>query len=291
MRVLVTGNTGLIGRALVSRLLQVGNFEVTLFRTPEQPRDIRSMQAVVEAMTGADLVFHLVSMLNYRYPTKQDLWDVNVHGTENVLRTADKAGVSQVIVISSQAVYAASPGRPGPMDENAPLKAKDLYGKSKLAAEQVCLRHSQKPKPAVAILRLASVYGHGSISPDSILATFVKSARSLGEVKVFGQGRRIRDLVFIDDVVDALIGVVGHPGIFNVGGGHPYSTKYIAELVCRLVGGRVIYDETKAEDRGFYMDISRLKALIGYNPTPLEVGLKHSLKLTNLSGGKNEGIN
>lgn len=277
MKVLVTGNSGFIGRALVGRLSTMPDIHVQLFRTSDQPRDICDRGAVHEAVRGIDVVFHLAGMLNYRGVSPLLMYKVNLEGTKTVLQEALAAEVSSIVLASSQAVYAASDGAPGPLTETSPLQAKDAYGESKLKADQFCIKHLNGPSQ-VTVLRIATVYGPDSLTREDVMARFLTDARAIGKVRVFGKGLRIRDLVFIEDVIEAMVRLRGIRGVYNIGGGYPYTTREIADTVCGFVGGHVEYDDSKQEDVGFFMDISKVQATIGYKPLDFRIGLARSLE-------------
>lgn len=276
MTALVTGNSGLIGLALARRLGAIPGVRVRLFRTPDALRDIRDRQAVREALQGVEAVFHLAGLLNYRCATVDEMRAVNVEGTRCLLDEALAAGVSDVIVASSQDVYAASNGRPGPLREEAPLCARDAYGSSKQEADELCQRYLDS-RLRLAVLRIAAVYGPESLGRDNVVARFLGDARREGVIRVHGQGRRIRDIVWVEDVVGALLAFRGKAGIFNVGGGHPYTAREIAETVKEAVWGRVELEGSQEKETGFYLDISKARAAIGYEPVGFGIGLQRCL--------------
>lgn len=276
MNVLVTGNSGLIGKVLVGRLGAVPGVRVRLFRTPEAPRDIRDRQAVREALRGMNAVFHLAGLLSYRQVSPAEMREVNVGGTRNVFEEAIAAGIAAIVIASSQDVYAASHGHPGPLREETPLRARDAYGDSKREADEVCQRYLDG-RLRLSILRVAAVYGSKSLTRNNVVARFLGDARRDGVMHVFGQGRRVRDIVWVEDVVGAFLAFLGKAGIFNVGGGHPYTAREIAETVSEAVGGRIEYDGAQEGETGFYLDISKARAAIGYEPAGFRTGLQRCL--------------
>ncbi|TAJ10911.1 MAG: NAD(P)-dependent oxidoreductase [Nitrospirae bacterium] len=276
MNALVTGNSGLIGKVLVARLGAIPGVRVRLFRTPEALRDIRDRQAVREALKGMNAVFHLASLLNYRRATVDAMRAVNVEGTRHLLDEALAAGISNVIVASSQAVYAASEGCPGPFNEETSLRTKDAYSDSKREADELCQKYLGG-QLCMSILRLATIYGSEFSRLEDVVARFVDEARGNGVIRLFGKGQRIRDLVFVEDAVEAMLKLQGTAGVFNIGGGRPYMTREIAETVREAVGGRIEYDGPQEEETGFYLDISKARAAIGYEPVGFGTGLQRSL--------------
>jgi nucleoside-diphosphate-sugar epimerase len=276
-KILVTGNTGLIGSVLVRYLSRLPNVEVRLFRTPERVRDIYNPRDVAEAVEVVDVVFHLAGVLNYRLPSLEALQRVNVVGTANLLNAGVAAGVKSFVIGSTQGVYANSDGRPGPFSEDTPLRPKDSYARSKLESESICRTNAAWKCSNILLLRIATVYGQQSMSRDDVLTAYVRQALQSKKIIVYGSGKRVRDMVYVGDVAQAMIELVGHRGVYNIGGGYPYTSAEIAQNVVELVGGRIEFEASKPEVPGFYMDISRLQAAIDYRPLCLRKGLELTL--------------
>ena len=185
-RVLLTGATGFIGSHVLERLLmQEGR--VRILALPETVQDIQDLTQVevvsgsladevhlAEAVQGIETVYHLAAMLPGSTP--DDLRDVNVHGTENLLRACELADrVRRFVFTSSTAVYeGAFVPDAWPLTEVSSLRPKGLaslrhYGWSKIAAESLVQRYAKDCGFEYVILRPAICYGVGSAFAEALV--------------------------------------------------------------------------------------------------------------------------
>lgn len=278
MRVLITGHSGLIGQSVMMQLARKSGVEVRPFHAAGQPRDICDPDAVLEAIKGVDVVLHLAGLLNYTKAVPHDLFKVNVEGTGLLIQSAIAQGVKMVVFASSQEVYAGSLGYPGPFTEEAEPKPNgNPYAESKLAGEELCRRLVASTSTGLIILRIAAVYGRGSLLRDNVITRYIEDARTTGIIRVYGEGSRVRDLVWVEDVAKVMTQWERLVGTYNVGGGFPYTSMQIAEVVASLTGASIELDPGRSESTGYFMDIAKLKKAIGYRPVSLGDGLRQSL--------------
>jgi nucleoside-diphosphate-sugar epimerase len=278
MKILITGHSGLIGRAVARRMATLSGVDMKLFRTSERPRDLCDPDAVQEAVAGVDVVLHFAGLLNHSRAAAEDMFRVNVDGTALLMQAAMAQGVRAIVFASSQEVYAGLPDHPGPFTEDGPVLAgNDPYAKSKLAAKERCRQLVDLGRSRLVILRIAAVYGSESLSRDNVVARYVHEARTRGVIWVFGEGKRIRDLVWSEDVADVVAQWHKLSGIYNVGGGRAYTSLHIAELVAAITGLRIELEPTKSESVGYVMDIGKLRRATDYTPASLAEGLRQSL--------------
>ena len=168
MRVAVTGGSGLAGRSIVRHLAQhhdvvnidildPGSAGVDLSCADYLDTDILDLDGMMCALDGADAVVHAAALPGPAFGSDSDIHRVNVEGTRNVARAAEKVGVRRFVFISSESVlgfaFSESAIAPSyfPVDEAHPLSPSDPYGKSKLAAELLLAR--QAAGPTVVSLR------------------------------------------------------------------------------------------------------------------------------------------
>jgi nucleoside-diphosphate-sugar epimerase len=208
VRVFVTGGTGFVGSHLVDALLERGDEVVCLVRNPAKLRrrfpnkvprsvagDLDNRDALRTGCEGADAVFHSAGLTAAR--GRAEFFTVNVDGTERVLDAAAEAAPDLIrfVYISSQA--AAGPSRRGRVkteaDEAEPISN---YGASKLAGEAL-VRESGLPW---TVIRPPSVYG-----PHDTGFLSVFKLAWLGIMPVIGDGRQQLSLVFVSDLVRALL--------------------------------------------------------------------------------------
>src|SRR5919109_1081332 len=159
MEVLITGGTGFIGARLAlrcldkgyavrvlgqentvaeaenKRLIEARGAEVTLASVTQHER-------LYEVLRGVDLVYHLAAAQHEANVPDRRFWDVNVTGTRNLLEASVKAHVKRFVYGSTIGVYGGA-GH-GPIGDESPLQPDNVYGVTKLAAENLVLSFQQK---------------------------------------------------------------------------------------------------------------------------------------------------
>ena len=191
MRILVTGSKGFVGQKLVKELEanghEVKEFDVAL------GQDILSREQCVNACKGTDIVFHLAAVLDEK---SEMLHKVNVDGTENILEACSKARCKQFVYLSTVGVNA---GVKGIVSEESSFEPVTQYEESKAEAEKLVLEF-QEMIP-ITIIRSALVLG-----PNKYWRQILKY---IGKDKpLVGKGEQIWQVIFVDDLVSALIFVL-----------------------------------------------------------------------------------
>ena len=169
MRVLVTGGSGYVGRAVVARLCE--RHEVIVFDRvrPEAevafvPGDILDLPRLTSAFAGVDAVVHLAAIPAPGRDPDDRLMEVNVMGTERVVAAAAACGVRRVVTASSDATLGFVFGEGKivpeylPCDEQHPLRPADAYGLSKLVGEEICRRYTRRTGLETVCLRYCWVW-------------------------------------------------------------------------------------------------------------------------------------
>ncbi len=183
MRVCVTGGTGFLGSYLVRDLLASGtNVRVLARPSPRAdrlaaagveivPGDLRDPESIARAVRGADIVYHLAAKVGAA-PYK-DYFDINVGGTERVLKACAEGGVGQFVYASSLAVY-------GPVAEGTRIdestsfddkpQLRDPYSESKIKADQLVSAFAKRSGLPTVIVREGIIFGPGRRLPAGIFA-------------------------------------------------------------------------------------------------------------------------
>jgi UDP-glucose 4-epimerase len=287
MRWLITGGAGFIGSHVVDEIVRRGRDEVVVidnfFRGNREhlaqhmgneavkiiDSDVRDEASVTSALEGVDIVLHLAARSNVIGSEHyvRAACETNVTGTVNVLSAALRAGVPKVVFSSSREVY----GDPQslPVNENAALAPKNLYGASKMSGEVYCSIFRQRGLD-VRVLRLSNVYGPRDC--ERVIPLWLERARLGMPLEVFG-GRQILDLIWIERVVEALLQAALMPTLsvpVNVGSGQGVPILALAERLIQDTGSNSAVEILAAREQevvGYVADISSLRDLLGIEPS------------------------
>ena len=247
---LVTGASGFVGRAMLDEALARGYSVRAAVRgpRPDLPRGVRvvetgGLDGSVDwsgALDGVDAVVHLAARVHVMRETLGDplgeFRRVNVDGTTALAEAAARAGVRRLVFASSVKVLGEStaPGRP--FDDLSPPRPVDPYGVSKLEAEEALLGIAAAGRLEVTVLRPPLVYGPGVKGNLGRLLRWVEAGVPLP----LGAIDNRRSLIGLDNLVDALLAIVAHPGARNrrflVADGEDLSTPELARRIGRAIG-------------------------------------------------------
>lgn len=257
MLVLVTGGAGFIGPKLIGRLVERGDLvrvlddlstgslsnisELIKTGAVEFVKgDVRDARAVSEAAKGCNLIYHLAAQSLVPVSTERpDLdMEINIEGTLNVLRAAKDSG-SKVVFASSAAVYGRVNKTPTPEDES--LVPYSFYGLSKMAAENYCRVYSELFGVPTVTLRLFNIYGPGT-NKGVMIDLYRRLLRDPGRLEVLGSGNQLKDYLYIDDAVEALLMAPEKAACkgeaYNIGLGESYTVFQLAEMMLGILGLR-----------------------------------------------------
>ena len=310
-RALITGGLGFIGSNLAIRLANLGA-QVTLVDAmiPEFGGNLFNIEPVKDRVTvnfcdvcdrlamnwlvrDQDYVFHLAGQVSHVMSMIDPFADIefNIKGTAVVMEAIRHHNPNaKVIFTGTRGQY--GPATQLPVSETAPTNPKAIYEVSNLTAEKIIqVYHETHGIPAV-LLRLTNIYGPRAQMKHSqygVVNWFVRQALDGEPIPVFGTGRILRDFVYVDDCVDAILATAACPAavgeIFNVGWDQPTSFLELAQMLERLcTTGWWHYapftPERAAQEPGdFYSDITKIRTIVGWEPrTSLEEGLRRTLE-------------
>jgi len=292
--VTVTGGAGFIGVPVVRRLLADG-WEVTALdsfitgdrgRLPDDSHlsivegDIRTPDAVDEALHGASVVIHLAAMhfVPWCDAHPAETLDTNIVGFQRVLDGCERAEVQRVVFTSTAAVYAPSSRA---HRESSTIGPDNLYGHSKLFGESLVHAWADTTGGDAMIARLFNVYGPGETNPH-LIPDIIGYLRA-GDDLSLGNADSCRDYVHVDDVAAALVALATHSGgreTVNVGTGHAANATDIVGHLREITGRRlrILQDAARVRptDRPFLQaDVDHRDELLSdVTFRPLEQGLR-----------------
>jgi CDP-paratose 2-epimerase len=263
-----------------------------------QVGDLRDPLALREAVSGAEEVFHLGAQVAVTTSVERPVedWSVNLEGTLRLLEEMRRLREPPPLLFTStNKVYGtlrdvpltSGRGRWEPedprlrasgIDERRPLDFCTPYGCSKGAADQYVLDYAKTFGLQTVVFRMSCIYGfhqHGN-EDQGWVAHFLLRSLENRPIAIYGDGRQVRDVLFVSDLVDAMvlarerIATLGGRA-FNIGGG-PENTISLLELVAlldELNGGAppiVFGDERPGDQRWYVTDTSRFRDATGWAP-------------------------
>ena len=237
-RILITGGAGFIGANLARRALASADVTGVVVlddlstgsRTALAGLDVdfhhgsvTDPEAVHQAMRGCDAVVHLAAMASVPQSIDDPVrcHEVNATGTLNVLESARRQGVPQVLAASSSAVYGANPA---PVKQERDwVRPLNPYAVSKLATEQYLLAYQTCYDLATMAFRFFNVYGPGQAAGHvyaAVIPIFTDAVLGGRPLPVNGDGTQTRDFIYVGTVCDILLSAVlrrlSHPEPVNV---------------------------------------------------------------------------
>lgn len=295
-RTLITGGCGFIGANLVRRIRERGEpidllvLDNEMMGTPTdlpagavayERADVRDLASVTRLARGCDTIIHLAAHTRVIESIEDPAlnFDINVHGTFNVLLAARAAGVRHVVLASTGGAILGDVEPP--VHERMLPQPLSPYGASKLAAEGYAEAFARSYGLCVAALRFSNVYGPFSGHKGSAVAQFFRRILAREPITVFGDGSQVRDFVFAEDLCDGILRAIDTKasGVFQLGSGIPTTIGTLLDEMRRVVGPdwplQVQYAPWRTgEVVRTYCDISKAGRTFGYRPkTELNAGL------------------
>jgi UDP-glucose 4-epimerase len=307
-RVMITGGLGFIGWNLAERLVRLGarvlvvdslvhghggnlaHLESLRGRARINISDVRDEHGMRILVRGQSVIFNLagqVSHIDSMADPYADL-EVNCRAQLSLLEACRHNNAeARVVFAGTRQVY----GRPDrlPVDESHPVRPTDVNGVNKMAGEWYHILYNNVYGIRASSLRLTNTYGPGQLvshNRQGFIGWFIRQVLDDEEITLFGDGEQLRDLTYVDDVVEAFLLAGCDPAadgqIFNLGG-EVMSLRALVELLIELAGrGRYrlvsFPPEKRAIDIGsFFADDNKIRSVLGWQR---RFGLREGLART-----------
>jgi CDP-paratose 2-epimerase len=325
MNVVITGGAGFIGANLARRLLGRGE-SVTIFdnfsrrgshanvewlhgqcaaRPDIVNGDLADSDSVARALSSAEVIYHLggqVAVTTSVLSPRAD-FEANALGTFNVLEAARSSGRHPIVLYAStNKVYGSLEGAeviedetryhfkslPHGVPEDWPLDFQSPYGCSKGAGDQYVRDYARIYDLPTVVFRQSCIFGYRQfgIEDQGWLAWMVIASLTGRPITIYGNGKQVRDVLFIDDLLDAYDAAVeriqvASGQVYNVGGGPRHALSVWTEfgpllesLIDRAI--TVEYGPTRPGDQPLYIsDIRKAERELAWQP---EVGVREGLE-------------
>lgn len=309
-RVVITGGLGFIGSNLAIRLVELGSkvliidsmipghggnlfnikgIEDKIVINFSDVRDEHSMDFLVR---DVDLMFNLAGQVSHLDSMKDPYTDleINTRSQLSILEACRRYNPNiKIVFASTRQIY----GKPEylPVDENHPLKPADVNGINKIAGEWYHILYHKVYGIKTVCLRLTNTYGPRLFMKNDkqgFIGWFIRHIIDGEEVEIYGDGRQLRDLNYIDDVVRALL-ISGYKDslngeVYNLGNTPPISLEEIAKLLLKINGsGRYRFipfpeDKKKIDIGHYYASYTKFKDAAKWEPmVSYEEGFQRTL--------------
>ena len=305
MKILVTGGAGFIGSNLTDRLLK-GNHDVIIFDNLSRKGteknvdwlenqhgknfnlikdDIRNYSAVKHAIKGIDVIYHCAAQVavTTSVASPREDFDINATGTFNILEAARESGINPTIIFTStNKVYGGMEDLktieknnryeykdyPHGISEERTLDFHSPYGCSKGAADQYVRDYTRIYGMRTVVFRMSCIYGQRQFGNEDQgwVAHFIISSILGKPLTIYGDGKQIRDILFVDDLINAFMLAtkkieITNGNIYNIGGGYK-NTISLLELIEKIedrLGKKIKYSFNKWRPGDQLVYVSNIK--------------------------------
>ena len=287
MRYVVTGGAGFIGSHITEKLVErsdivtvIDNMNTGKEKNLESVKgkinfikaDILDVDLLEDVTKDVDGVFHQAALASVQdsFDKPDEYHNVNVNGTENILKLSKKYGF-KVVYASSSSVY----GNPTriPIKESDEKNPINPYAETKLKKEELAIRYSEMGVKVIG-LRYFNVFGKGqSKEYAGVLKLFLERIRNELSPKINGDGTQFRDFVHVSDVVNANIMSMDSDvayGFFNVGTNTSITILDVAKTIIEYSGLDIeptFGPALNGDVHGTVANIDLIKKEIGWKPT------------------------
>ena len=300
MKFAVTGGAGFVGSNIV-KLLVKENHDVLVIDNMHTGKkeslqevfdkiefyelDIRNIPELENKIKDVDGIFHeaALTIVQESFLMEEEYYDVNVKGTENIFKIAEKYRI-KVVFASSSSVYGNT--EKIPIIENNERNPINPYGKTKLEDEFLAEKYSDKGVSIIG-LRYFNIFGKGQTgSYAGVITKFVNQLKEKKSPIIFGNGSQIRDFIFVEDIAQANLSAMLskiNSGFFNIGTGKTTTILQLAKLLIKLYNLEIFPEFSNPLDgdvQKSQANIKKSQELLNWTyKIEIEEGLEKMIKL------------
>ncbi len=289
-KVLVTGGAGFIGSNFIRLMLERGDFRVVNFDALTYAGNLNNLSgvekdenysfakgdvcdasAVRKAIEGCDWVVHFAaeSHVDRSINSASEFVKTNVLGTQVLLDAAKAEGVEKFLYVSTDEVYGSI--EKGEFKESDTLTPRSPYAASKAGGD--LLTHAYYVTHGLPALVTRSSNNFGPYQyPEKIIPLFTLNALEGKALPVYGDGKNVRDWIFVEDNCKGILAVLEKGKIgetYNIGGGNEIANIELAKKIISLLGKKEsliqFVEDRKGHDRRYALDCKKTNAL-GWKP-------------------------
>jgi UDP-glucose 4-epimerase len=289
MRILVTGGAGFIASHVADAYVKLGHEVAVLddlsrgYRKNVNARadfylgDIedRSFVRKVFAEFKPEVVNHHAAQMDVRRGVREPVFDarVNILGSVNLIEEAVAQRTRHFIYISTAGAAYGEPEQL-PVSEDAAVNPVTPYGVSKHTVEHYLYTFSALYGLTYTVLRYGNVYGprQSSQGEAGVFAIFCEQIIAGVQPVIYGDGSKVRDYVYVDDVVQANLAALsrGYGGIFNIASGEPTTDQQVLSIICEQLEAVTVKPKHLAKRPGeidaIVLDIGKAQRVLGWSP-------------------------
>jgi len=302
-KILVTGGAGFLGSHLCDKLLAAGNDVLcvdnfftgrkeNILHLLANPRfELMRHDVTFPLYVEVDQIYNLAcpaSPVHYQFDPVQTT-KTSVHGAINMLGLAKRVR-ARILQASTSEVYGDPEIHPQTEDywgRVNPIGIRSCYDEGKRCAETLFFDYWRQHKVEIKVVRIFNTYGPRMHPNDGrVVSNFIVQALKGENITIYGQGTQTRSFCYADDLVDAMIGMMGSDkdltGPVNIGNPGEFTMLELANMVIRLTGSKsqIIFMPLPQDDpKQRRPDISLAKSKLGWEAKiQLEDGLKETIK-------------
>ncbi|MDR1941520.1 MAG: NAD-dependent epimerase/dehydratase family protein [Endomicrobium sp.] len=300
MKILITGGAGFIGSNIADALVEDGHKTVVVDDLSCGKKENINKKALfykagisdkkrifeIFKKENPEIVIHKAAQIDVRKSVADPYYDaqINILGSINILNACIANRVKKIIFASSGGTIYGECGKTAPDEKSFPNPLSP-YGIAKYAVENYIKFYSQMYGLKYCVLRYANVYGprQDPFGEAGVVAIFANKMLSNEDVYIFGDGRQMRDYVYVGDVVRANLKALkkGGGGIINIGVGKTVSVNELFKIMSSYLkyGKKAVY-KPKRDGELFksFLNIKKASSVLGWKPqTDIKEGVAKTL--------------